>query len=117
MIRTNYLPYRDRFCSNHPNVLLSATLSEFAVEQRRVRITDPGSGVQDGIESAAIRLSSEIGKFLGPLGRGNLSHLFMRFDFMCTGEAIGFERMFSRSKFALFSVPVPVAYWLGIALG
>ena len=92
-------------------------LSEFVVEQRRVRITDPGSGVQDGIESAAIRLSSEIGKFLGLLSRGNFSHLFMRFDFMCTGEAIRFERMFSRSKFALFSVSVPVAYWLGIALG
>ena len=93
-----------------------AILSEFVVEQRRVRITDPGSSVRDGIESAAIRLSSEIGKFLGPLGRGSLSHLFMRFDFMCTGETIGFERMFSRSKFVLFSVSVPATYWLGIAL-
>ena len=94
-----------------------AILSEFAVEQRRVRITDPGSSVRDGIEAAAIRLSSELGKFLGPLGRGNLSNLFMRFDFMCAGEAIGFERMFSRSKFVLFSASIPAAYWLGATLG
>ena len=89
-------------------------LSEFLVEQRRGRMIDPRSGTRDGIEAAAIRLSSELGKFLGPLGRCETSCLFRRFDFTCTGETIRFERMFSKAKFALFSISVPVSYWLGL---
>ena len=89
-------------------------LSEFLVEQRRGRMIDPESGTRDGIEAAAIRLSSELGKFLGPLGRCDTSCLFRRFDFTCTGETIRFERMFSRAKFVLFSISVPVSYWLSL---
>ena len=91
-------------------------LSEFVGERRRVRIVYPRASVRDGIESALIRLSSEVGKFLSPLRRGHFSNFFMRFDFTCTGEVVEFERSLARLKFVLFSASVPVAYWLGVAL-
>ena len=90
---------------------------EFAVEQARARVNHPGISVRDALESAAIRLSNELGKFLGPLGRRDASCLFKRFDYFVTGESIPFERKISRTKFALFSISVPLSYWLGSLWG
>ena len=88
--------------------------SEFAIEQARVRVNHHGFTMRDALESAAIRLSNELGKFLGPLGRRDVSCLLKRFDYFTTGESIPFEKKISRAKFALFSVSVPLSYWLGL---
>ena len=88
--------------------------SEFAIEQVRARINHPGFTVFDAFESAAIRLSNELGKFLGPLSRRDVTCMFKRFDYFCTGESIPFEKKISRAKFAMFSVSVPIAYWLSL---
>ena len=88
--------------------------SEFAIEQVRVRINHPGFTVFDAFESAAIRLSNELGKFLGPLSRRDVTCMFKRFDHFCTGESIPFEKRIARAKFAMFSASVPIAYWLSL---
>ena len=80
--------------------------SEFAIEQVRVRINHPGFTVFDAFESAAIRLSNELGKFLGPLSRRDVTCMFKRFDHFCTGESIPFEKKISKAKFAMFSASV-----------
>ena len=43
--------------------------SEFAIEQVRARTNHPEATVFDAFESAAIRLSNEMGKFLGAIGQ------------------------------------------------
>ena len=88
--------------------------SEFVIEQVRARINHPGFTVRDAFESAVIRLSNELGKFLGPLSRRDVMCMFKRFDYFCTGESIPFEKKISRAKFAMFSVSVPIAYWLSL---
>ena len=88
--------------------------SEFAIEQVRARVNHPGFTALDAFESAAIRLSNELGKFLGPLSRRDVTCMFKRFDYFCTGESIPFERKISRAKFAMFSASVPIAYWLSL---
>lgn len=88
--------------------------SEFAIEHVRARINHPGFTVFDAFESAAIRLSNELGKFLGPLSRKDVTCMFKRFDYFCTGESIPFEKKISRAKFAMFSASVPIAYWLSL---
>ena len=89
-------------------------ISEFCVEQAQVRSHHPSSSVGAGLEAAAIRISSQLGRFLGPLSRGDLSCIFRRFDYVTTGEWKPLERRFTRAKFALFSVSVPLAYLLGL---
>ena len=91
--------------------------SEFAVERAHVRSHHPGSSVGATLEAAAIRISSEMGRFLGPLSRRDKSCVFRRFDYVCTGEWKPLERRFTRAKFALFAGAVPVAYWLGLLWG
>lgn len=88
--------------------------SEFVVEQIHVRSHHPGSSVGAALEAAAIRISNEIGRFLGPLSRGDISCVFQRFDYVSTGEWKPLERRFTRTKFALFSASAPLAYWLGL---
>lgn len=91
--------------------------SEFAVEQAQVRSHHPKSSVAAALEAAAIRISNEMGRFLGPLSRGDASCVFRRFDFVGTGEWIPLERRFTRTKFALFFGAAPAAYWLGLLWG
>ena len=91
--------------------------SEFAVEQAQVRSHHPGSSAGAALEAAVIRISSEMGRFLGPLSRGDISCIFRRFDYVCTGEWKPLERRFTRAKFALFSASAPVSYWLGLLWG
>ncbi len=91
--------------------------SEFAVERVHVRSHHPGSSVGAALEAAMIRISSELGRFLGPLSRGDVSCIFRRFDYLCTGEWKPLEMRFTRAKFALFSASVPLAYWLGLLWG
>ena len=91
--------------------------SEFAVEQIHVRSHHPESSTGAALEAAMIRISNEMGRFLGPLSRGDISCVFRRFDYVSTGEWRPLERRFTRTKFALFSASVPLAYWLGMLWG
>ena len=91
--------------------------SEFVAEWARVRSHHPGSSTGAVLEATMIRISGELGRFLGPLSRGDASCVFRRFDYPCTGEWKPLEMRFTRAKFALFSVSVPLAYWLGLLWG
>lgn len=87
--------------------------SEFGVEQAQVRSHHPDSSVCAGLEAAAIRISNQLGRFLGPLSRGDVHCIFRRFDYICTGEWMPAEQKFARAKFAMFVGSVPLACWLG----
>ena len=93
-----------------------AILSEFAVEQAQVRSHHPGSAAGACMEAAAIRISSQIGRFLGPLRRGDVRCMFRRFDYVGTGEWKANETRFTRAKFALFVASAAASYWLGMQL-
>lgn len=90
--------------------------SEFAVERFQVRSHHPGSSVGAALEAAVIRISSDLGRFLGHLSRGDIPCVFRRFDYVSTGEWKPLETRFTRAKFALFSASAPLAYWLGLML-
>ena len=91
-----------------------AIVSEFAVEPAQVRSHHPDSPAGACIEAAAIRISSQIGRFLGPLSRGDIRCIFRRFDYIGTGEWKAKETRFTRVKFALFVVSAAASYWLGL---
>lgn len=91
-----------------------AILSEFAVERWRNRILHPESTVSDSLESAAVRLSNDMGRVAGILHRGELGLLLARFDYSCVGKFARFENKVSRLRFALHIVAVPISYGLGI---
>ena len=93
-----------------------AVASEFAVEQVQVRSHHPDSSTRASVEAAAIRISSQMGRFLGPLRRGDIRCVFRRFDYIGTGEWRPKEKLFSMAKFALFMASVPASYWLGLSL-
>lgn len=88
--------------------------SEFAVEQLHVRSHHPDSSVSAALEAAAIRLSNDIGRFWGHLSRRDISCIFKRFDYVCTGEWKPQEDRFARIKFALFVGTALAAYGLGL---
>lgn len=89
-----------------------AIASEFAVEPAQVRSHHPGSSASACMEAAAIRISSQIGRFLGPLSRGDIRCIFRRFDYIGTGEWKAKEMKFTRTKFALFVASAAILYWL-----
>ena len=91
--------------------------SEFAVEQFHVRSYHPGASTGAALEAAAIRISNDMGRFWGHLSRGDVSCVFRRFDYVCTGEWKPQERRFVRTKFALFAGTALVAYWLSLLGG
>lgn len=91
--------------------------SEFAVEQFHVRSHHPGASTGAALEAAAIRISNDIGRFWGHLSRGDVSCVFRRFDYVCTGEWKPQERRFVRTKFALFAGTALGAYWLSLLWG
>lgn len=88
------------------------TASELAVECMHVRSHHADSSVHACIEAAAIRISSQIGRFLGPLSRGDIRCIFRRFDYIGTGEWKPLERRFTFTKFALFMASIPASYGL-----
>lgn len=91
-----------------------AIASEFVVEPAQVRSHHPGSTAGACMEAAAIRISSQIGRFLGPLSRGDIRCIFRRFDYIGTGEWKAKETRFTRAKFALFAASAAASYWLGL---
>lgn len=94
-----------------------ALCSEFAIEQFQVRSHHPQSSVAAAVEAAAIRISSQLGRFVGPLSRRNFPYICKRFDYITTGEWMPLEKRFTGAKFALFASCVPIAYWLGMLWG
>ena len=94
-----------------------AICSEFVIEQFQVRSHHPKSHTGAAFEAAIIRISSQMGRFFGPLSRKSHPNICRRFDYITTGEWIISEKRFSGAKFALFCVCVPIAYLLGTLLG
>lgn len=88
--------------------------AELAVDQVRVHLRHPQSSVGDALEATMIRISNYAGKFFGNLSRGDVRHIFKKFDYVGTGEWKPGDMKFSRVKFALFSASAPLAYWLGL---
>lgn len=86
--------------------------SEFLVERFQVTSHHPKSSVLASLEAAPIRISSQLGRFFGPLSRKSLPNLCRRFDYITTGEWKGSERRFAAAKFALFAASIPASYWL-----
>lgn len=91
-------------------VWAAATIcSEIAIEGAHVKSHHPKSSIRDMIEASLIRLSNEVGRFLGHLSRGDVARVFVRFDVLGTGEWLPMEKKFARAKFALFSVTAPLS--------
>lgn len=88
--------------------------AEFVVEQFNVRSHHPKSSIGACIEAAVIRISSELGRFFGPLSRRDISYIFKRFDYISTGEWMAHEKEITRTKFVLFSASVPISYGLSL---
>lgn len=86
--------------------------SEFLVERFQVVSHHPKSSVMASLEAAPIRISSQLGRFFGPLSRKSPPSICRRFDFITTGEWKASERRFSAAKFALFAASVPASYLL-----
>lgn len=86
--------------------------SEFLVERFQVVSHHPKSSVMASLEATPIRISSQLGRFFGPLSRKSPPNICKRFDFITTGEWKASERRFSVAKFALFVASVPVSYLL-----
>lgn len=90
--------------------------SEMVVEGAHVRSHHTKSSVRDMAEASLIRMSNEVGRFLGPLSRRDFSCMLARFDVLGTGEWLPMEKKFARAKFALFSAMAPLSYLLGVSL-
>ena len=90
--------------------------SEVVVEGAHVMSHHQKSSIRDTVEASLIRLSNEVGRFLGPLSRRDVSCMFVRFDVLGTGEWLPMEKKFARAKFASFSAMVPLSYLLGLLL-
>ena len=91
--------------------------SEMVIEGAHVRSHHTKSSVRDMAEASLIRMSNEVGRFLGPLSRRDFSCMLVRFDVLGTGEWLPMEKKFARAKFALFSAMAPalVPAW-GVAV-
>lgn len=94
----------------------ATVLSEVVVEGAHVKSHHPESSVRDMAEASIIRLSNEMGRFLGPLCRRDVSCMLARFDILGTGEWLPAEKKFARAKFALFSIAAPLSYLVSTLL-
>ena len=81
-------------------------LSQFIVERIRVKIRHPDSTLRDALEATLIRLSNDLGKFIGSLRRRDNPCFFTRFDYFVTRESISFERKIAMFAFMLFFVSI-----------
>lgn len=73
---------------------------DLGAEQARTRIQRGRIMPAGGIEAAAIRLSSDLGRIAGPVSRREAPSFLARFDYLGTGGYVRFERMISGAKFA-----------------
>ena len=86
--------------------ILIALFSESAVEAARAIKKGIGS-VGTGVEAALVRLSNELGRFVGNIKRAHFG-ICERFDYFTTGESIPYERKVAAQKFAIFSVGLAI---------
>jgi GT2 family glycosyltransferase len=77
-------------------------LIEFGVEAVRLRYRQRPSGLLTSIEATLVRLSNDLGRIAGNIGRKHLLGFGERFDYFATGESIRYERKAAVPKFLLF---------------
>ena len=87
-------------------------LSEFIVNRFRVKMIYPDASFRDFIEATIIKLSNQLGRFLGPICRGEMPKFCTRFDFFLNKESLHFEHRTSKPKFILFMASVLLTYLL-----
>ena len=87
-------------------------LCEFIVNRFRVKMMQPNSSFRDIIEATIIKLSNQLGRFIGPICRGERPKFCARFDFFLNRESIPFEHRTSKPKFILFMISIFITYLL-----
>ncbi len=77
-------------------------LIEFGVEAVRLRYRQRRSGPLTSAEATLVRISNDLGRIAGNLGRKHWLGFGERFDYFATGESIKYERKVAVPKFLLF---------------
>lgn len=87
--------------------LACAVTSEIVAEQVRVRLVSGSFLPIPSAESIVIRTVNDAGRLAGTLCSGSLRSLFSRFDFIGTGEWVGFCRKMGWARFGAMLAPLP----------
>jgi GT2 family glycosyltransferase len=77
-------------------------LIEFSAEAVRLRYRERRSSLFTSIEATLVRISNDLGRISGNLGRKHLLGFGERFDYFTTGESVKYERQIAVPKFLLF---------------